>query len=254
MTTTRRTTLLLSTVFAAILVGCSGGATPSVRPNPSPAPSVVPPTPLPSPSPAPTTVTSPAQAAALVFGSDPRWAAMTPLRADLIGASMWFEAFISRDGGYAVDITAGSGDCQAGCINQRTWHYFVDADGNVTLESEEGEEVEIGVPRPGNGPSTVQVLLNSGPICPVEQIPPDPNCAERAVANALVTLHAADGTEIATATTGADGTVVFEIEPGAYYVVAEQVEGLMGTPEAQAFSVVGGDTAGLVMSYDTGIR
>ncbi|HUR17214.1 MAG TPA: SpaA isopeptide-forming pilin-related protein [Candidatus Limnocylindrales bacterium] len=179
---------------------------------------------------------------------------MVPLRSDLIGASMWYEAFIGRNGGFEVNITAGSGDCMAGCINQRTWHYAVDSEGTVTLESEEGDEVELSAPTPSEDPSNVQILLNAGPVCPVEQIPADPDCAARAVANATVTLYAADGTEVAMATTGANGMVAFEVPAGAYYVVAQQVEGYMGTPDAQAFSTVGGDAVGLVMSYDTGIR
>ena len=196
---------------------------------------------------------SPAQAAALVFASDPRWAAMVPLRSDLIGASMWYEASRGIDS-FLVTIVAGSGDCMAGCINQHRWMYKVDRDGNVALVGEEGDEVEISTPTPTDDPSNVQVVLNAGPVCPVEQVPPDPDCDARAVANADVTLYAADGTEIATATTGADGTVAFQVPAGAYYVLAQQVEGYMGTPDAQAFSTVGGDTVGLLMSYDTGIR
>jgi hypothetical protein len=69
-----------------------------------------------------------------------------------------------------------------------------------------------------------------------------------------VTLFAANGTEVATATSAADGVVAFELEGGAYYVVADAVEGLMGTPEPQAFSIVGGSQLELVMGYDTGIR
>ncbi len=179
---------------------------------------------------------------------------MVPLRSDLIGASMWYEAGLSRQGGYFVDITAGSGDCQAGCINRHVWHYTVDPDGNVELVGEDGDDVGVTAPPVSDEPSTVQVTLSAGPVCPVEQNPPDPNCGDRAVANAEVTLYAADGTEVATATTDADGRVAFEASAGAYYVVAATVEGYMGTPEPQAFSTPGGDHVGLLMTYDTGIR
>jgi hypothetical protein len=178
---------------------------------------------------------------------------MTPLRPDVIGASMWYEAFVAP-AGFGVDITAGAGDCMAGCIERHVWHYEVDVDGNVTLAGEEGDDVSVTPPTPSTDPTAVQVMLTAGPVCPVERIPPDPDCAARAVANADVTLYAADGTEFATATTGADGMVAFEVPAGAYYVVAQQVEGYMATPEPQAFSVAGGDTVGLTLSYDTGIR
>lgn len=42
--------------------------------------------------------------------------------------------------------------------------------------------------------------------------------------------------------------------PGAHYVVPPAVNGLVGTPEAQAFAFVGGDQLGLLFAYDTGIR
>ncbi len=50
------------------------------------------------------------------------------------------------------------------------------------------------------------------------------------------------------------GLLVFDVPAGAYYVVPATVEGLMGTPEAQAFSALGGDQVGLLFGYDTGIR
>ncbi len=67
---------------------------------------------------------------------------MVPLRPDMIGQSTWYEAFEDGDG-FAVNITAGSGDCQAGCIDQHVWRYHVDRVGNVELTGEDGEPVEV---------------------------------------------------------------------------------------------------------------
>ena len=50
----------------------------------------------------------------------------------------------------------------------------------------------------------------AGPICPVEKIPPDPACAPRPVAGAVVVVRDASGAEVARTTTGAD---VVEVRP-----------------------------------------
>lgn len=198
-------------------------------------------------------VTTAAQAAALVFASDERWGQMVPLRADLIGQSSWYEA--SRDAeGFTVSITIGRGDCQAGCIERHTWTYHVDFTGTVALVGETGDDIDMAPPAGGDGPAKVTIALTAGPTCPVEQSPPDAICAAQAVKNAEVTLYNADGTEVATDRSDVEGRVVFEVPAGAYYAVAQTVEGLMGTPDPQAFSVVGGDQVGLLFGYDTGIR
>ena len=171
----------------------------------------------------------------------------------MIGQSSWYEAFEDGDG-FAVNITAGQGDCQAGCIDQHVWRYHVDREGNVELTGEDGEPVDVTPGQGGEGDVRVVVQLSAGPVCPVEQIPPDPKCDARSVANANVTIFEADGNEVATATSDDAGQLAFAVPAGAYYVVPATVEGLMGTAEAQAFSALGGDQVGLLFLFDTGIR
>ena len=229
------------------------GATPGATPSPTPTDTPAPPSPFQSPSLTPRAVNSAAQAAALVFASDPRWAQMVPLRPDLVGASMWYEAFEVVDG-YTVVITAGSGDCQAGCIERHVWNYSVTHVAAISLTGEEGDDVDVEPVAGGPGPARVTVQLTAGPVCPVEQVPPDPNCAARAVGNGEVVIRDTSGVEVGRATSNGDGIVAFDLSAGAYYAEAQPVQGLMGTPEAQAFAVVGGGAAGLLMGYDTGIR
>ena len=253
---------MLVVVLAGLLGACAApGASPAPTPasTPTPTPGGQPtPSPLPSSSPSPSPapvgeVSSAAQAAALVFASDERYARMSPLRSDMVGQSAWYEAYADSDG-FTVAITIGSGDCQAGCIDRHTWTYHVDTDGTITLVADEGDPVEYSPPAGNGAPVTLRVILNAGPVCPVEQTPPDPACAPRAVANAEVIVRATDGSTVATGLSNAEGVVIFEIPEGAYFVEAAPVEGLMGTPDAQAFSAVGGDGVGLLMGYDTGIR
>lgn len=248
--------ILVAGLLAVALTGCGGIPGSTTGPS-SPAPTL-PSTPAPIPTPTPTpggsgTVTSVAHAAALVFASDPRWAQMIPLRPDMIGQSSWYEAFESADG-FTVNITVGQGDCQAGCIDRHTWQYNVDQGGTVELVGEDGPPIAVQPGGGGEDQAHVTIQLTAGPVCPVETVPPDPNCAARAVSGADVTIFKADGSEVATTTSDGEGNVVFEIPAGAYYVVAGVVEGLMGTPEAQAFAVLGGDQVGLLFGYDTGIR
>lgn len=251
-----RPLILLSGLLAAVLIGCGGTPGSTTRPS-TPGPTLpVTPAPVPTPTPSPGgsgTVTSPAQAAALLFASDPRWARMIPLRPDMIGQSSWYEVF-DTDNGFTVAITMGSGDCMAGCMNRHTWQYFVDYDGNFELVGEGGDPITVPPGGGGEGDARVTIQLTAGPVCPVETVPPDPNCAARAVSGADVTIFKADGTELATTTSDSEGNVVFDVPAGAYYVVAGAVQGLMGAPEAQAFSVLGGDQVGLLFGYDTGIR
>jgi len=268
--TSRRPWILLSVTLALLLAACTGGPGSSGSPptgnpgstatpagQPTPAPSTIPsgaPGATPAPEETPSgQVTSPAQAAALVFASDPRWSQMVPLRPDMIGQASWYEAFVDGDG-FTVNITVGQGDCQAGCIEKHTWSYHVSADGKVELVGEAGDPIEVPPGQSGEGQASVMVSLVAGPRCPVERIPPDPGCAPTPVAGSTVTVRRPDGTVQATGTTDADGQVTINIPAGAYYVEAGNVDGLMAPPESQAFSALAGDQVGLAMVYDTGIR
>jgi hypothetical protein len=188
-----------------------------------------------------------------VFASDERWARMSPLRSDMVGQSSWYDAFQDGDG-FAVNVTVGQGDCFAGCIERRTWSYHVDAGGAVELVSEDGDEIHFEQPAGGDGPARLTIQLTAGPTCPVEQVPADPDCAPRAAEGAEVVVLDAAGEEIAREIADADGMVSIDLPGGAYFVEAEPVEALMGTPEAQAFAFLGGDQTDLLFTYDTGIR
>ena len=178
---------------------------------------------------------------------------MTPLRPDFIGASTWYEAAQEGDG-YRVTITVGQGDCEAGCIERHTWTYDVDPNGVVELVDEAGDDVEVEPAAGGDGPALLTVQLTAGPTCPVEQFPPDPNCAPRSVEGADVVVFDASGNEVAREESDDEGMVSFDLPRGAYYVETAKVQGLMVAPEAQAFAFLGGDQVDLLFSYDTGIR
>lgn len=191
-------------------------------------------------------VTDAAAAVRLVLAEQDRFAGIGPRDDSLIGQSSWFEVADAGDG-WQVVVRIGWGDCPAGCINEHRWTYAVGRDGTVELLHEDGDDLPAATGARGT--------VSAGPTCPVERNPPDPNCAERPVAGAMLVFTDAAGTEVARVTSAADGSFSVELLPGAYRLTAEPVDGLMGTPAPIDVVVeAGGPLTELQVSYDTGIR
>jgi hypothetical protein len=190
--------------------------------------------------------TDAASAARLALAQQARFAGIGPLDETLIGQAAWYEV-TATDDGWQVVIRIGWGDCPAGCISEHRWTYAVGRDASVELIHEEGDALP--------GATGVRGTVTSGPTCPVETQPPDPACAARPVAGAVLVFSDAAGAEVARAISDADGTFSVELAPGAYRVTAQPVEGLMGTPEPMEVEVEAGQPmTELQVSYDTGIR
>ena len=94
----------------------------------------------------------------------------------------------------------------------------------------------------------------AGPTCPVQRVPPDPACADRPVAGAVLVVTAAGGTEAGRATSDANGDFAIPLLPGSYVLTPQPVAGLMGTARPIQFTVTAGSPADLGVTYDTGIR
>lgn len=235
-----------------LVVACNapgGSPTPTGSPGASPQPTATAPSPT---LPAVIEVRLPAHAAAVVFAHE-HIAPMAPLMPDVIGQSSWYEAYTEADG-FAVKVTVGAGDCQAGCIERHTWTYHVDFDGTVTLVGDEGDDIGLPSAEGTADPLSLRIALIAGPVCPVVQDPPDPACAPRPVTNAEVRVFNSAGQQVTAGISDDQGLILMQLPGGAYYVVPAPVDGLMGTADALAFAAVGGDQVALVLSYDTGIR
>lgn len=191
------------------------------------------------------TAPSAAAAARLALAQQERFRGIGPFDANLIGQSAWYKVSPAGDG-WEVQIRIGWGDCPAGCINEHVWVYGVSGDGVVRLVREDGDLLPDATGLRG--------IVTAGPTCPVVTEPPDPACADRPVAGAVLVVQDASGAEVARVTSAADGTFVLELAPGAYRLVAQPVEGLMGTPGPMEFGVEEGPLSELTVSYDTGIR
>ncbi|MEO7664736.1 MAG: hypothetical protein ABIV26_06375 [Candidatus Limnocylindrales bacterium] len=135
---TRTALPVLALVALAILAAAcsSGGASSSPTPSPSGA--------APTPTPIAANVTTPADAATLAIATDPRLAGAAQLQPDMIGGSKWWEAEKLPGGGYRIKVTAGWGDCPAGCISRHAWTFDVTPTGQVTLVEESGDPVPAG--------------------------------------------------------------------------------------------------------------
>ena len=186
-----------------------------------------------------------ADAARLALTQQARFAGIGPYDEDLIGQAAWYRVAEAASG-WEVVIRIGWGDCEAGCINEHRWTYAVARDGDVELTKEDGDPVP--------GATGVQGTVTAGPTCPVETIPADPACAPRPVAGAVLVFTDADGRELKRVTSARDGSFTIELPPGVYQVMAQAVEGLMGTPAPMEVEVGAGEPAELQVSYDTGIR
>jgi hypothetical protein len=114
----------------------------------------------------------------------------------------------------------------------------------------------------GSGGSTTSDLTGSvvgtvlsGPTCPVEQEPPDPDCADRPVIGAVIVVMDA-GEEFTRVTTDEDGTFQIRLPIGTEYMLVPQtVEGLLGTPSATTVVLTAvNERVRVTFTYDTGIR
>lgn len=186
------------------------------------------------------------EAAKLALAQESRFSGIAPRDDNLIGQAAWYEVQASGDG-WQVTIRIGWGDCPAGCINEHRWVYSVGRDGKVALTRQDGD--------PLPGAPGISGIATAGPVCPVVTNPPDPACADRPVAGAVLVVTDLNGSEIARTVTDADGRFSIELAPGAYRLVPQPVEGLMGTAAAIDLRVeTEGPLIEVQVSYDTGIR
>lgn len=112
------------------------------------------------------------------------------------------------------------------------------------------------VPSLAGGPPRVEGKVAAGPTCPVERPSPDPKCAPRPVAGAVIVATDPDGQEIGRATSAADGSFELLVDrTGSVVLTAQPVAGLMGTPGPVTVVLTSpGQVEHVDLAYDTGIR
>src|SRR4051812_30476243 len=91
----------------------------------------------------------------------------------------------------------------------------------------------------------------AGPVCPVEKAPPDPSCAPRPVAGAVIIARNGSGAEAGRATTAADGTFFITVAAGSYQLPPQPGAGGMDAGPGQDVGGGAGEPAGGTPIFDT---
>lgn len=68
--------------------------------------------------------------------------------------------------------------------------------------------------------SGVQGTVSLGPTCPVQRMPPDPACADKPYATAVLVYRASSKTPFVIGNSNTDGTFQFSLPPGSYTLAA----------------------------------
>lgn len=115
----------------------------------------------------------------------------------------------------------------------------------------------------GNKATTTPEVINSGitgsvllgPTCPVERIPPDPQCADRPYQGDFVVTPSGGVQVIAKFSSGADGKFKIALKPGEYIIrQSDTTKILPRCPDTGTIKVEEGKFANADISCDTGIR
>lgn len=106
--------------------------------------------------------------------------------------------------------------------------------------------------RDGTDGISLEGMAVAGPACPVVTQPPDPACDDRPVSGAEILVRNEAGESVARVWTADDGSFSVSVAPGRYELLAQVVDGLLGTPAPVV--VAGVDPEPVVVAYDTGIR
>ena len=96
----------------------------------------------------------------------------------------------------------------------------------------------------------------AAPTCPVEMIPPQPQCAPRPLAASLLIHRAGSGSPGTRVQSGADGRFRVRLAPGTYVVLALPRPGspFPRPPAPETVTVHPHRFHFLIVTYDTGIR
>lgn len=102
------------------------------------------------------------------------------------------------------------------------------------------------------GTSGVRGYVHVGPTCPVERIPPDPNCSDRPYATSIE-VHRPDETLVATTRSGEDGKFSLALAPGSY-ILRPIIANVLPACAEERVTVFSNAFANVDISCDSGIR
>lgn len=100
--------------------------------------------------------------------------------------------------------------------------------------------------------SGVRGMVTIGPVCPVQRIPPDPNCANRPY-KADFTITNKYGYVVNSISSGADGRFDLGLPPG-IYKISPVSSAPMPSASTQTFTVPMSGFVDISIQFDSGIR
>ena len=100
--------------------------------------------------------------------------------------------------------------------------------------------------------SGIKGVVKIGPTCPVERIPPDPNCADRPYQATLI-IKNGSGHVVINSETKSDGTFKFSLPPGTY-AIENGGRAVMPTLKPVSVEVGPNSYTEINLSFDSGIR
>jgi hypothetical protein len=135
----------------------------------------------------------------------------------------------------------------------------VSSDGYVFFlagATENSATIIVSPASPVGGSGSVTGYLHLGPTCPVERIPPDPNCAERAYGDAKVDIRLkSSGTLAERLVSDATGSFRVDIAPGTYTITAgPKTGGFLPRCNETEVVVTANKVTNVDIFCDTGIR
>ena len=129
-----------------------------------------------------------------------------------------------------------------------------------TVQASDYRFTFIGVSKKASSPSGIKPYSSSvrgtvllGPTCPVERIPPDPACAEKPYATAVVVYRTGSKSPFVIGNSDATGAFEFSLPPGSYTLSAKGGTMLPRCNETNV-AVVPEEYTSVTISCDTGIR
>lgn len=114
------------------------------------------------------------------------------------------------------------------------------------------------IPKPTNidkESGMITGMVTVGPTCPVQRIPPDPNCADKPAAVELSVMTKDLSQVLQTFTSQADGTFSLHFPIGSYVIMQKEDSPVFPRcTQSEIFTVPARSTVNVDISCDTGIR
>ena len=108
-------------------------------------------------------------------------------------------------------------------------------------------------PTPGVATSGIEGKITIGPTCPVERVPPDPNCADKPYQATVIVKTADEQKEISSFSSDKDGKFKVKLAPGTYVLVPVR-NNTYPQASSQKVIVESNKFTQVNISFDSGIR